>query len=374
MTARAYFVMFAACSGAPPIVDAPQAVDAPTGMTIDLAPDLAPIAATNQVPAMAALAADETTIFARGVTGVRKVGDPTLATNNDLWHLGSDTKAMTATLIAGYVEAGTLGWETKLPQLFPDIAVDAGYKDVTLAMLLAHVGGMPGDLPADVLATISGAGAPRDLRLAAAKQLLTRPPGATVGTFTYANAGYMVAGAALELATDHAWEDLIRQQLFAPLAMASCGFGPSASPGTVDEPWGHVLDNGTLVAINEDNPPALGPAGTVHCSLVDWLAFLREHLNGANGAPTVLGLQAATWTKLHTAYPGSDYALGWIVASRPWANGIAITHVGDNTLNVADVWIAPAIHRIYVSAGNRGDDPAITAADSAIADLVTRFP
>jgi CubicO group peptidase (beta-lactamase class C family) len=374
---RAYLVVVvvvAACSSAPAVVDAPGPSDASGASPVDLAGDLAPIAAQYQVPAMAALAADETTILGRGVTGVRKLGDPTLATNLDRWHLGSDTKAMTATLIAGYVEAGTLGWDTKLPQLFPAITVDAGYRDVTLAMLLAHVGGLPADLPADVETTLSGSGTPRDLRLAAVQQLLTRAPATTPGTYSYANAGYIVAGAALELAANAAWEDLITRKLFQPLAMASCGFGPSATAGTVDAPWGHVLENGALVAVNLDNPPALGPAGTVHCSLVDWLAFLREHLNGATGAPTVLGLQAATWAKLHAPYAGSDYAMGWIVASRPWANGIALTHVGDNTLNVADVWIAPSIHRIYLSTGNRGDDPAISAADSAVGKLVTRFP
>ena len=371
---RACLLLLVACSASPPIVDAPSPGDAPGKSPLDLSADLAPIAAQCQVPAMAALAADETTILGRGVTGVRKIGDPTLATNLDRWHLGSDTKAMTATLIAGYVEAGTLGWDTKLPQLFPAITVDPGYRDVTLAMVLAHVGGLPADFPADVQATIFGTGAPRDLRLAAVQQMLTRPPATTPGTYSYANAGYLVAGAALELAANAAWEELITQKLFQPLAMTSCGFGPSATPGTVDAPWGHAMQDGTLVAVDLDNPPALGPAGTVHCSLVDWLAFLREHMNGANGVPTKLGLQAATWTKLHTPYAGSDYAMGWIVVSRPWANGIAFNHVGDNTFNVADVWIAPSTHRIYISTGNRGDDPAIAAADSAIADLVTRFP
>jgi hypothetical protein len=112
----------------------------------------------------------------------------------------------------------------------------------------------------------------------------------------------------------------------------------------------------------------------VHCALADWLAFLRDHLHGALGEPTTIKLRPATWTKLHTAPAGSTYAMGWIVASRPWAGGVALAHVGSNTMNVADVWIAPAIHRIFVSAGNRGDDPALAAADAAIARLVARFP
>jgi hypothetical protein len=99
--------------------------------------------------------------------------------------------------------------------------------------------------------------------------------------------------------------------------------------------------------MNIDNPPAFGPAGTVHCALVDWLGFLTDHLHGALGAPTTLGLQAATWSKLHTRWPGTTYALGWSVVPQSWAGGLTLAHVGDNTLNVADVWIAPAIRRIF---------------------------
>jgi D-alanyl-D-alanine carboxypeptidase len=365
-------MFFAACSSPAQTVAQSDAPVASEG--VDLTPDLQPIATQYQLPALAALAADDVSILGEGVTGVRKIGDPTLATLGDTWHLGSDTKAMTATLIARFVEAGTLSWDMRLADAFPGVTIDPGYQNVTLAMLLAHVGGAPADLPADVAAQMSGAGTSQALRLAAVSAMLSRPPGATVGTFTYSNAGYMMAGAALERATGMAWEDLMRDRLFAPLSMTTCGFGPNATANTVDEPWGHTLVGGMLVAMNVDNPPALGPAGTVHCSLADWLAFLREHLGGALGHSTVLGLSATTWATLHTPWPGSDYALGWGVQSRSWAGGVTFAHVGSNTLNVADVWIAPAIDRIFIATSNRGDDAAITAADAAIGDLVSRFP
>ncbi|HTR49198.1 MAG TPA: serine hydrolase domain-containing protein [Kofleriaceae bacterium] len=356
--------------------DAPGAPDsAPDAAGLDLTSQLAPIAAQYQLPAMAGIAASDSAILGQGVTGVRKLGDPTPATLDDTWHLGSDTKAMTSTLIAGYVEAGTLGWDEPLSQLFPGTTIDPGYQSVTLRMLLAHVGGAPADLPTAVEQVIAGPGTSRALRLQAVQMILAQPPGATVGTYTYSNAGYMIAGAALELATNTAWEDLMRAKLFAPLQMTSCGFGPNATGTMVDEPWGHELENGTLVAVNLDNPPALGPAGTVHCGLVDWLAFLREHLNGARGAPTVLGLQPATWTELHTPYPGSagSYALGWGVVTQSWTNGPALAHTGDNTFNVADAWVVPGIDRIFVATSNRGDQPALDGANAAIVSEITEF-
>lgn len=364
-------VLVAACGSTPPATT-PDGPIAPG--PVDISADLAPIAAANGMPALAALAADDVTILGEGVTGVRKLGDSTPVTTHDRWHLGSDTKAMTATLVAGAVEAGTLRWDMTIAQAFPEATIDAGYADVTIAELLAHVGAAPADFSPDVWQIMTGTGSSRALRLAAITAILAKPPGATRGTFTYSNAGYMIVGAALERATDTAWEDLLRARVFGPLGMTSCGFGPTATAGQVDQPWGHILVGSALQPMNIDNPQALGPAGTVHCSLADWTAFLRDHLRGALGESTVLGLKAETWTRLHTPPAGGDYAMGWIVASRQWAAGVTLAHVGSNTLNVADIWLAPGIRRIFVSAGNRGDDAAMTAADATIARLVTRFP
>jgi CubicO group peptidase (beta-lactamase class C family) len=342
--------------------------------THDVSAQLVPLASQYGLPALAAVVSDDHQIIARGVTGVRKAGDPTRATLNDHWHLGSDTKAMTATLAALEVEAGKLGWDTTLPQAFPGWQIDPGYQQVTLHMLLAHVGGAAADFPNDVWGVMRGSGTAQALRTQAVQMMLARPPGATVGTFTYSNAGYMMAGVAIELASGRAWEDEIHARVFEPLGMTSCGFGPSATGTEVDQPWGHLFENGTLVAMNIDNPAAMGPAGTVHCSLADWLEFLREHLAGARGETTRLPVTAADWTLLHTPWTGSSYALGWIVAPRTWANGIALAHNGSNTLNAAEVWIAPVVDRIYVATTNRGDATALSGADAAIAALVKAYP
>ncbi|MFQ3611714.1 MAG: serine hydrolase, partial [Fimbriimonadales bacterium] len=52
------------------------------------------------------------------VVGHRKWGDPTRATRTDKFHLGSCTKAMTATMIAMQIEQGRLNWETPLAEIF----------------------------------------------------------------------------------------------------------------------------------------------------------------------------------------------------------------------------------------------------------------
>ncbi|MGL4554632.1 MAG: serine hydrolase, partial [Gemmataceae bacterium] len=54
----------------------------------------------NKVPAMAAAVVTGKGVHALTWLGVRKNGNPLGVTADDRWHLGSDTKAFTATLLA----------------------------------------------------------------------------------------------------------------------------------------------------------------------------------------------------------------------------------------------------------------------------------
>jgi hypothetical protein len=56
----------------------------------------------------------------KGTAGVRKRGTAERITIADQFHLGSCTKAMTATLVAMLVEEGKLNWTTTLGELFAD--------------------------------------------------------------------------------------------------------------------------------------------------------------------------------------------------------------------------------------------------------------
>ena len=160
----------------------------------------------------------------------------------------------------------------------------------------------------------------------------------------------------------------MEERLFGPLGMDSCGFGPPASPGETDQPWGHnssgPVDPATGYA---DNPPALGPAGTVHCSLKSWAAFAAEHVAGSRGESDFL--EESTWQQLHTVR-GSDYALGWVVVERNWANGDTLSHTGSNTMFLADVWAAPGIDEAYLTVTNIYSGPALSTLDGVISALI----
>jgi CubicO group peptidase (beta-lactamase class C family) len=84
-------------------------------------------------------------IIAQGGAGVRKRGSAERITLDDRFHLGSCTKAMTATLVAMLVEEGKLNWTTTLGELFADTVkpLHPAWEKVTLRQVLAHRAGLP---------------------------------------------------------------------------------------------------------------------------------------------------------------------------------------------------------------------------------------
>ena len=199
--------------------------------------------------------------------------------------------------------------------------------------------------------------------------MMKEPPQNRPGsTYLYSNVGYALAGLMAEMVAGESWEDLMRRRLFGPLEMASAGFGPLGRPGTVEQPWGHHAVGDRVEPTQQDNAPALGPAGTVHCSIPDWARFAALHMAAERGKPRLL--KAATFRALHTPPAGADYADGWIVCQRSWAGGQAFSHNGSNTSWFSTIWLAPAINLAFLAATNQGDKVAEKANDEAIAALI----
>ncbi|MSR59748.1 MAG: class A beta-lactamase-related serine hydrolase [Planctomycetaceae bacterium] len=331
---------------------------------------LAPILEKHKVPGLVAGIVKDDALIAAGAVGDRKAGTGPALRVNDKLHLGSCTKAMTATCIAGLVEKSKLNWQSTIGTVFSRLAADlhADFVDVTLEQLLTHRAGLPANGPWGQL----GNGSVVEQRETLLKKILSQAPVDRPGTkFLYSNVGYVVAGHMAEEVTGQSWEDLMTAGLFTPLKMTSAGFGVPGTKGETDQPWGHQLTFGKVVSIQNDNVPALGPAGTVHCSLPDWARFIAVHLRGARGEGGLL--KPETLRFLQTPPEGADYACGWIVVERPWAKGKALTHSGSNTYWFATVWIAPERDFALLVVANQGGPAGQQACDAAILALIENY-
>lgn len=341
------------------------------------------VRARHGLPALAGAIVTREGLVAAGASGLRAVGSGERAEVTDLWHLGSCTKAVTATLAARLVERGALRFETTLGETFgaaapPERRVesfDAGWSAVTLRLLLQNRAGAPAGLPEGLWMRLRfSRESPREQRRALVEGVLAHPPECEPDSeFRYSNAGFVLAGAMLEEHGGADYEALLERELLAPLRMDAVGYGAPGEAASVSQPRGHrwhdadgwrAVEPGPFA----DNPAALGPAGTLHASLADWALFARAHLRGAAGESNFLS--GASWSALHTPPEGGAYALGWGVVERPWAGGRALTHAGSNTLWYCVLWLAPERGFGVLAATNAAGESASKACDELCSALV----
>ena len=308
------------------------------------------------------------------VAGRRRVDRDAPLLPTDEFHLGSDTKAMTASVVARLVDRGVLRWNETLAEAMPDIAakMDPAFRTATLDMLMRHVAGLPtgGAFTPEFTAGFDDEHWPiAKQRAWMAERFLSRPPKETPGArFAYSNYGYLILGHVVERATGKTWEELVRQEVFAPLAMSACGFGPTATAAHPDGAWGHDVKDGAYVPTEEDNPPLIGPAGTVHCSLESWAKFAAAHA----GSGPAGWLTKASLDHLHEGVTLAgetvkDIALGWGVTR---TDPPRLTHSGSNGYNHAEIVVIPRLHAAVLVTANAGDERAHAAAKEVVDELV----
>ena len=358
----------------------------------DISADLEPFRAQGKIPGIAALVLRGDRIIAQGAAGVRKQGAPDRITLDDQFHLGSCTKAMTATLAAMLVEEGKLKWTTTLDELFGDTVKDMNpaWKSVTLQQVLAHRSGLrdPGlfGLLLFKRQSRSSKNSLPEQRQQVVTRALKRAPASKPGEkFVYCNVGYIIVGAALEKITGRSWEDLMRERLFKPLGITTGGFGAPGAAGKVDQPWGHTgsgrpVDPGSREA---DNPAVVGPAGTARMTLADWAKFITLHLRGDPANPNLQAalLKPETFAELHHAAAGQEYNAGWRIGNakranggRPGDTGRVLEQEGSNDLWCCIVWTAPEIDFAVLVACNRDDENGVEeVVGHAVSELVRKF-
>ena len=322
---------------------------------------LRPYLTQYDLPAIAAAVVKDGKIISAGAIGTRRVGANIPVTINDRFHLGSDTKAMTALLAAMLVEEGKLHWNTTPAEVFPELAdkMDKGFRHITLEQLLSHTSGIPSDnedIGKIFIEAMTKDGNLDDLRYWMIQQWSTRPLAFESGTkFAYSNMGYIIVGAIIERTVGKTWDELITERIFIPLKLRTAGLGGQSSLGRIDAPLGHAMVDGKVKAMlagpNGDSPPTVGPAGIAHMSILDFAYWAGWNASEGKRKPNLV--KPETMRKLHipvismperkAAAPGTPsggrYALGWGELTVDWAPYPLLYHGGSNEMNLAHIWI-----------------------------------
>ena len=293
------------------------------------------------LPAAGAIVVTRDRIVARGVCGVRRMGEPGLVSPDPHWQLGSITKTFTATLAALLIERGKLTWGTTLAQMYPEhiriMAPRVG--TITIRQIVTHHSGMfrddssPGKVRPDESAGPQPDGAAPAGVVLSLKAPLEFPPG---DRSSYSNRAYNTLGPALEKITGRSYEEMIVQDIARPLGITSVVFGEPALGDPSHQPWPHVSDGGRWNAV----PPVplsmygyhiFNPAGGISLTLEGFAIWMQTHLNGET-SPRLLSKEMFKTLQTPIQSGGVPaFVMG------PFALlGRSLSHGGTNGRNSAD--------------------------------------
>lgn len=237
--------------------------------------------------------------FARGY-GELVAGSGAPVTTQSLFKIASNTKAMTAALLARLVDAGKLRWDDPVIKHLPQFRMHDPWitQHMQVRDLLIHNSGLglgAGDLMlwpepndfsrADVLAGLAH----------------LKPVTSFRSAYAYDNLLYIIAGeVAAAAAGDGDYETLMAREVFAPLGLDRCRVGTFSrdAVGDIAQPHrsGKVpgrLDGEIIPTITS------AAAGGVRCSLDDMLTWMGNWLDPARHPDWLSEAQRRAMWQLH---------------------------------------------------------------------------
>ncbi len=209
--------------------------------------------------------------------------------------IASIAKQFTSAAVLRCQEQGRLRADDPIGRFFPQAPGDKA--SITLRQLLTHASGLPQDYAADGIAE----------RSVAVHRILAQGLAHAPGTrFAYSNDNYVLAAAALEIATNRRFEDYVEVELLRPAGLQHTGFAGTRAARRVAptrEPlparlagrqWGSVGAGGMFSTTGD---------------LYTWYRALRE------GRVLHAASVAALFSSQVVTKEGAS-ALGWFVTTR----------------------------------------------------------
>ena len=265
-----------------------------------------------KIPEISYTVIDSKSTLEIAALGKHSMDLPDTATLNDRFHIGSNTKAMTAFIIAKYVEKGKLKWTTHFFDIFPEWKAKSKteYSGITLQDLLSHKAGIQ---------PFQGEGDPKipdfkgtnpEKRKQFGQFVLTLEPQKLdeQNPFIYSNAGYTLATLMLEKVTAKSWEQLVEKIFNKDLNLNIKLSWPENQKQK--DTWGHSFENGKLIPVPSTVDYHLDytePAGDINIKLKDYIKFVQLNLQGIHGENNYL--KADTYKFIHKGI--ENYSMGW---------------------------------------------------------------
>jgi CubicO group peptidase (beta-lactamase class C family) len=275
---------------------------------------------------------------------------------------GSVTKVLTTTLVLQQVERGVVDLDERVITYLPEftLTTPGAAEEIRVRHLLTHTNGIDADL------FFPDAGG------RAALHVFLEELGMFCGALfrpdeyvSYSNAGMIVAGHLLEVATGTSYHDLLERDVYAPVGMQdSCTSVEEAILRSTAV--GHFLDRATRGARRTDMfklPDTYAPAGSTPIGTIsDLLTFGRLHLaDGVSpSGKRVLSRESIGRMKTVAHDMGTPNVppIGLGCPLMPFGKTTVLAHSGASPGGVALLVVVPEHDLVFAAFGN---DPRVMA-------------
>lgn len=239
-----------------------------------------------EVPGIAVAAVkDGETVLTRGF-GVRKLGDSTAVDDRTLFAIASNTKQMTATLLATFVDERRIHWDDRVQKYLPDLQLADSYasRELTIRDLLCHRNGLP-DYGGDIMWW----GATNDRIEVLRRVRYVQPISSFRSKWAYQNTMFTAAGEVAAKLSGESWDATIQKRLFRPIGMNSTLTSTHHLADQVNVATPHMRVAEKVQFIDWRNLDNGGPAASVISNAHDMGLWIRWLVNETNidGKPIV---------------------------------------------------------------------------------------
>ena len=323
------------------------------------------------------------------VAHVRTIGE-TVAGSGDrirpdtLFKIASNSKAMTATVLARLVQAGKLRWDDPVVKHLPHFAMHDPWvtAHMTVRDLLVHNSGLP-EGGGDLMLWPEPNGFTR-MDITRGLRHIVPAYGFRAG-YAYDNLLYVVAGEVAAAAGGAPYEDLVRREIFEPLGLDGCRVGEfDRTSLSVAQPHWHDGERNVAYRLDPPVVPAIASAaaGGIRCPLDDMLAWATQWLAPtpaqlewlgpeqrallwAPATPMPLSQRRRDWNDTHVY----AYALGFRLADvdGEWT----VSHTGTLGGMYSVMTLLPDLRSGYVVMINGEGGEARTVLDQVLLKLFT---
>lgn len=245
-----------------------------------------------------ALVAHKGEVVFRKAYGLANREHDAATTPETVFRIGSMTKSFTAVAIMQLAEAGRLSIDAPLNQFVPDYAQG---KSITLRHLLSNTSGIPDYILTPEYETVKK----RHLTTQELMELfwdkpLLFAPGAG---FHYSNSGWVLLGYVLEVVTGKPYEQVIKEQIFAPSGMMHSGYAWE-QPFIKNRALGYADTGAGVLNAEYIDETTMHAAGGLYSTIDDLLNFDQALHDGKL-------LKPATLAQMGEVVAKEGYGLGW---------------------------------------------------------------